>query len=76
VYLDEIVDHRVNGIHNFVILYADDTLLFSPSISDLQRMFTACETELALLDMTINVKNHVVYALDHDLKPAARISLQ
>jgi hypothetical protein len=56
VYLDEIVDHRVNGIHNYVILYADDILLLSPSLSDLQRMFTACETELTLLDMTINVK--------------------
>ena len=56
IYLDEIVNHRVNGIHSFVILYADDILLLSSSLSNLQRMFTACEAELILLDMTINVK--------------------
>jgi hypothetical protein len=56
IYLDEIVDHRVNGIYNFVVLYADDILLLAPSLSELQRMFTACERELTLLDMTINVK--------------------
>jgi Reverse transcriptase (RNA-dependent DNA polymerase) len=49
IYLDEIVDHRVNCIHNFVILYADDILLLSPLLSDLQRMFTACETELNII---------------------------
>jgi hypothetical protein len=56
LYLDEIVDHRVNGIHNFVILYAADILLLSSSLSDLQRRYTVCETELPLLDMTINAK--------------------
>ena len=59
-----------------MILYADDILLLSSSLSDLQRMFTACERELTLLDMTINVKNHAVYALDLGLKPDARTSLQ
>jgi hypothetical protein len=57
-------------MHNFVILYADEILLLSPSLSEERRMFTACERELTLLDMTMDAKNRVAYALDFDLKPA------
>ncbi|HMV61673.1 MAG TPA: reverse transcriptase family protein, partial [Agitococcus sp.] len=56
VYLNDIVDHRRNGVCNFVLLYADDILLLASSLTELQKMFSACERELQLLDMAINVK--------------------
>ena len=37
-----------------IFLYADDILLIAPSVSALQKMLIACETELQLLDMQIN----------------------
>jgi len=36
-------------------VYADDILLLAPSVTALQRLLYACEVELNLLDMTINV---------------------
>ena len=39
-----------------VILYADDILLLSPSVSSLQALLDACEDELTHLDMQINGK--------------------
>ena len=39
-----------------IFLYADDILLASPTISGLQIILNACETELTELDMRINVK--------------------
>lgn len=39
-----------------VVMYADDILLLSPSVTELQRMLICCETELRWLDMCINVK--------------------
>ena len=44
------------------ILYADDILLISPSITNLERLLHRCEHELSWLDMSINLKkNHPVY---------------
>jgi len=40
----------------FVILYADDILLLSPSVSQLESLLRVCERELACLDMAINFK--------------------
>ena len=40
----------------YVILYADDILLLSPSVTYLERLRHLCENELAWLDMAINVK--------------------
>lgn len=56
VYLDNLVDRRVNGRHWYVILYADDILLLTSSVCIMQRLLHACERELIWLDMTINVK--------------------
>ena len=39
-----------------VILYADDILLISPSITNLERLLHRCEHELSWLDMSINLK--------------------
>ena len=41
---------------SFVVMYADDILLIAPSVSELQRLFHACEFELSCLDMCINTK--------------------
>jgi len=37
-----------------MILYADDILILSPSVSQLEHRLHACESKLARLDMTIN----------------------
>ena len=39
-----------------IILYADDIMLFAPSIRELQHLMQMCESELIYLDMFINVK--------------------
>jgi len=45
----------------FIILYADDILLISPSIRQLQHLLLICESELSSLDMKITVKNLYTY---------------
>ena len=40
----------------FIIVYADDILLLSPSVMDLEKLVHLCERELIWLDMTINCK--------------------
>ena len=37
-----------------MILYADDILILSPSVSQLEHLLHACESELAWLDMASN----------------------
>ena len=54
--LDDIPVFRSLILRSFVVMYADDILLIAPSVSDLQRLFQACECELNNLDMCINVK--------------------
>ena len=56
MYLDDIIDHRANYLHNLVIIYADDILLLAQSLRELQIMVANCERELIWLDMCINVK--------------------
>ena len=40
----------------FVVMYADDMLLITPFVRELQRLFQACKWELNNIDMCINVK--------------------
>src|ERR1044072_7780183 len=47
------------------LMYADDLLLLSPSISQLQVMLTVCESELALLDLKLNTDKSVCLRLGH-----------
>ena len=55
-----------------IFLYADDILLIAPSVSALQKMLIACETELKLLDMQINCKKKsMCMDLVHGLMPIA-----
>lgn len=54
IYLDDIF--KLSDIYNCIIFYADDILILSSSLCKLQNLFSHCETELAHLDMSINVK--------------------
>jgi len=56
IYLDDVAKlHNYNN-RSFVIVYADDILLITRSVSKLQKLLSACENELQLLDMVINIK--------------------
>ena len=55
VYVNDLVDSRHNGRHSFIILYADDILILTSSITESQRLFRICEIELIWLDMSINI---------------------
>ena len=46
----------------FMILYANDILLLSPSISQLEKLLSVCERELAWLDMAIDFKKVMLYS--------------
>jgi len=42
-----------------ILVYADDIILLSPSVSALQHLLDACESELHYLDISINVNKSV-----------------
>jgi len=50
LYLDNIWNNGKLIARTYVILYADDILLISSSVCELQRTFDACERELMWLD--------------------------
>jgi hypothetical protein len=54
LYIDDIVKSLELGQQCFIIMYADDILLLAPSVVELQRIFSACESELISVDMAIN----------------------
>ena len=56
IYLHDLA--KLNNYKNrsFVIVYADEILLIAQSVSELQQLLSACENELQLLDMVINIK--------------------
>jgi len=63
IYVDSLVDKvRATGVGCYftsacvsVLLYADDILLISPSVTALQILLNACVEELSQLDMRVNV---------------------
>jgi Reverse transcriptase (RNA-dependent DNA polymerase) len=55
VYLDDLIDRRIDGRFCYIVRYADDILLISSSVEELQTLLHTCEHELKWLDMTINV---------------------
>jgi len=61
VYLDNI-GKLSSPLHGYVILYADDILLVSPSITRLERLLHRCEHEITSLDRCINFRKCAVYA--------------
>ena len=54
LYLDDLSKLGSSFKSCCMILYADDILILSPSLSQLEHLLHACESELALLDMAIN----------------------
>ena len=65
LYLDDLVDGRSNGRFSFVILYADDIIILSTTLTELQRLLCACEKELTWLDMVINIKKSWCLRIGH-----------
>ena len=52
----------------FIVLYADDILLISPSVCMLEKLVRICEFELDQIDMVINVlKNRAACALAREI---------
>ena len=47
----------------FILLYANDILLMTPSVCELELLLHVCERELGWLDMAINFKNLAVCGL-------------
>ncbi len=56
VYVNDVAKCHAGSVNSFVVLYADDILLISSSVSVLQTMLVACEIELDWLNMGINHK--------------------
>ena len=56
MYIDDVGKNFYLNKNSFILLYADDILLITPSVAALQKLLLVCETELNYLDMTINTK--------------------
>ena len=56
VYLDNLCEMCSFDRGRFIIVYADDILLLSPSVMDFEKLVHLCERELIRLDMTISAK--------------------
>ena len=56
VYINDLIMSFPYNCGVYVILYADDILLISPTVCMLQNMLTTCELELQALDLEINPK--------------------
>jgi len=54
VYLDVLSNICLHRKGCFILLYADDILLISPSVCELELLLRVCERELCWLDMAIN----------------------
>jgi len=54
VYLDGLSNICLHRKGCFILLYADDILLISPSVCELELLLHVCERELHWLDMAIN----------------------
>ena len=50
VYVDDLAKHI------YIVLYADDILLLTLTVSELQNLLNTCERKLQALDLVINVK--------------------
>lgn len=67
IYIDSLVDKviacklgcHVSCISVSILLYADDIVLLSPTVTGLQELFQVCESELNALDMKINAQKTI-----------------
>jgi len=58
VYIDDIVELFCLERGARIVLYADDIILVTSSVSELQKVLEICQRELQNLDMSINVITH------------------
>ena len=63
IYLDDVACLSYCYKRTFIIIYADDILLIALTVSALESLLRACESELKFLDMSIYVKNLLVFEL-------------
>jgi len=56
IYLDDLTRFPLLTSGMFIVLYADDILLISPSVCMLDKLLKICECELDILGVVINVK--------------------
>ena len=57
VYVDDLAKCcDCSRVYIYIVLYADDILLLTPTVSELQNLLNTCERELQALDLVINVK--------------------
>jgi len=52
----DIIGCRIGACCTAIILYADDVILFAPSVCALQSLVNVCMTELQFLDMAVNTE--------------------
>ena len=55
IYVDDLSNSCSSTRGVYIVLYADDILLLSPTVCELQNVLHMCERELDALDLTINV---------------------
>jgi len=56
IYVDDLAKSSFLKFNSYIVLYADDILLLTPSVCELENLLRLCEQELHYLDMAINVK--------------------
>ena len=56
IYVDDLAKSCSSIFGSFIVLYADDILLLAPTLCQLQKLLTNCESMLDQLDMVINSK--------------------
>jgi len=64
VYVDDIARSSVLFRGSFLVPYADDILLISPSVCMLKKLLRMCEHEFGLLDMAINIRKSCCLRID------------
>ena len=84
-YVDDIILTLVNnclGCHiglqcMSVLMYADDLMLISGSLSQLQAMINVCTAELESLDLTVNVRKFVCMRIEksYNFNPSRLMSI-
>ena len=60
-FLDELTDTCNLDRNRFIVVYADNILLMSPSVVNLENLIHLCERELNWLDMAINYKKILLF---------------
>ena len=74
IYIDDFVKAfnkrgcRYKGLSASIIVYADDILLLSPTLHELQCMINMCKTELDLLDLMVNPKKTIALRIGNRFK--------